>query len=51
MADGSLLYHRGFGERPTTLSDVTHVPFDGPAVFTAAADSVALLSRSTSCTG
>ncbi|MGF9647103.1 multicopper oxidase domain-containing protein [Pseudarthrobacter oxydans] len=41
MVDGSLVYHRGFGERRTTLSDVNPSLFMGPRVFTAAGDVVA----------
>ncbi|MCQ6270846.1 hypothetical protein M8J71_10170 [Pseudarthrobacter sp. R1] len=36
MLDGSLVYHRGFGERRTTLSDVNPSLFMGPRVFTTA---------------
>lgn len=41
MVDGSLVYHRGFGERRTTLSDVSPSLSMGPRVFTAAGDVVA----------
>ncbi|WP_461174846.1 multicopper oxidase domain-containing protein [Arthrobacter sp. Z1-9] len=41
MVDGSLVYHRGFGERRTTLSDASPSLSMSPRVFTAAGDVVA----------
>jgi FtsP/CotA-like multicopper oxidase with cupredoxin domain len=41
MVDGSLVYHRGFGERPTTVSDVSPSLALSPKVFTAAGQVVA----------
>jgi FtsP/CotA-like multicopper oxidase with cupredoxin domain len=41
MVDGSLVYHRGFGERRTTVSDVSPSLVLSPKVFTAAGQVVA----------
>jgi FtsP/CotA-like multicopper oxidase with cupredoxin domain len=41
MVDGSLVYHRGFGERRSIVSDVSPSLSMGPRVFTAAGDVVA----------
>ncbi|VXB30255.1 Multicopper oxidase [Arthrobacter sp. 9AX] len=40
MVDGSLVYHRGFGERPGTVSQANPSLFLSPHVFTAAGDVV-----------
>jgi hypothetical protein len=40
MVDGSLVYHRGFGERPGTASDTSPPLVLSPHVFTAAGDVV-----------
>ena len=40
MVDGSLVYHRGFGERPGTVSDANPPLWMSPRVFTAAGDVV-----------
>jgi hypothetical protein len=40
MVDGSLVYHRGFGERPGTVSDVDASLSMSPHVFTAAGEVV-----------
>ncbi|MCU1562574.1 MAG: copper resistance protein [Arthrobacter sp.] len=41
MVDGSLVYHRGFGDRPTKLSDAEPSLAISPRVFTAAGQVVA----------
>jgi FtsP/CotA-like multicopper oxidase with cupredoxin domain len=41
MVDGSLVYHRGFGDRPTRINDPKPALKMGPRVFTAAGQVVA----------